>query len=387
MFIEEIIFEMVMNNITMNTYDTQVIYGFHDQIFRGNGLTEKQAALAVKILKRQSHKLSLAIGKNIESDLENPSFKLPIRTITTKKHLGVVDHPTFIRAIKAVFPYNEKTVEQIRSNKDTIGNALWDKEEKCWFFPLNEQGIQFLTALDNFEMDDQIILYLKQIEIIQNNMENIVPILTVENLKPKLKNIDRNMPVLEENDLLSAVFEARKRGILTWDETFNNFIESDEVSTLTRQFLQLDPADTFDVNSANVAINEISDIILHLSPTLVVIPGGDELDMMKAAYTFFSTLGYKSEDMSVMFRLPSETHGIFNDFVKFHELNSPIRKNTRVVFVSQKIPKTILKSKIQFHSILNLGYSNIHYTLKNFIKTHENRITYSKITQKTLFEI
>ena len=99
------------------------------------------------------------------------------------------------------------------------------------------------------------------------------------------------------------------------------------------------------------------------------------------------TLGYKSEDMSVMFRLPSETHGIFNDFVKFHELNSPIRKNTRVVFVSQKIPKTILKSKIQFHSILNLGYSNIHYTLKNFIKTHENRITYSKITQKTLFEI
>ena len=136
-----------------------------------------------------------------------------------------------------------------------------------------------------------------------------------------------------------------------------------------------------------ILIGEISDIILHLSPTLVVIPGGDELDMMKAAYTFFSTLGYKSEDMSVMFRLPSETHGIFNDFVKFHELNSPIRKNTRVVFVSQKIPKTILKSKIQFHSILNLGYSNIHYTLKNFIKTHENRITYSKITQKTLFEI
>jgi hypothetical protein len=111
---------------------------------------------------------------------------------------------------------------------------------------------------------------------------------------------------------------------------------------------------------------------------MVVIPGSNELDTMTLSYEFFKELGITNKEMSVLFRLPSNTHENFNNFVKLNELNSPITEATKIIFVSGKIPKPIFKSGIKFHSILNLGYNNVHYTLRDFIKNHENTIVYSR---------
>ena len=116
-----------------------------------------------------------------------------------------------------------------------------------------------------------------------------------------------------------------------------------------------------------------------MGPTLVIIPGGNELATLTASYEFFKSMDIKNTDMSVMFRLPSETHEIFNNFVKFNELNSPIRNETKIIFVSSKLPKPVLNSKIKFHSILNLGYNNVHYSLRDYVGNHENVMFYSKI--------
>jgi hypothetical protein len=183
---------------------------------------------------------------------------------------------------------------------------------------------------------------------------------------------------LTSNDLISAIFEARKRGIGTWDETINNFVESDELDPLTRTFLKTDPGEKFGVDSETYKISELSTIILNLLPVMVIVPGGDELDKMTLSTEFFKSNGITNNEMSVMFRLPSNTHQIFNEFVKLNELNSPINENTKVVFVSGKIPKPIFKSGIKFNSVLNLGYSNVHYTMRDFVKNHENGIMYSK---------
>ena len=186
------------------------------------------------------------------------------------------------------------------------------------------------------------------------------------------------MPALTSNDLISAIFEARKKGVCAWDDSVAKFIDSEELSSTTRSFLKTDPGEKFGINSSTQPITDLATIILNLLPVLVIIPGGDELDKMKSATDFFKNIGIKNEEMSVMFRLPSNTQAIFNEFVKFNELNSPITANTRVVFVSGKIPKPIFKSGIKFHSVLNLGYSNVHYTMQDFIKNHENGIVYSK---------
>ena len=378
MHIEDLISILVYGRITLNSWDQTVVYSFHDQISCGNGLTEKQSILALRILKKSATALSAAIRQNVDPFLQSPTFRLPIRKISSEKRLSIVEHETLGRVIKAVFPYNEKTVEQIRKNRDTIGHAQWNKDEKCWIFALNEQSLQFLTDIDTFDTDDTIKKLQDQIADIHKNIENYVPMLIIENLKPKLKNCDKNTPILDSNDLVSAIFEARKRGVCTWDETIDNFVESDEINPLTRAFIKSDPGIKFGVDSDVYCLDELSTVILNLLPVMVIIPGGDELDKMTIACKFFRELGIVNKDMSAMFRLPSNTHATFNEFVKFNELNSPISENTKVAFVSGKIPKPIFKSKIKFNCILNLGYNNVHYTMHDFVKNHENSIMYSK---------
>jgi len=378
MNIEDLMIALIYSNIKKNDWDTKLGYSFYDQISRGSGFTEKQSNLAIKILSRHHMALSVALNKNIAPFLENPVFRLPIRKISESKQLSVVEHSQHGRVIKAIFPYNEKTVENIRKNRDSIGSAVWDKEEKCWFFALNEESIKFLRDLDNFGTDEMFQNYVSQIKSIEDELENHIPMLVIEDGMPKLKNCASSVPILETTDILTSIFEARKRGIFTWDDTISNFLDSDEVDPLTRDFLKADPSKETGLDKDLHQISEFSAIVKHLLPILVVIPGGNELETMKISCEFLTNLGIANDEMSVLFRLPSTTHENFNNFVKFNELNSPISEKTKVVFVSSKMPKPVLKSKIKFHSSLNLGYSNVHYTMRNFLKNQENSLIYTK---------
>jgi hypothetical protein len=378
MNIEDLIIELVYGRILLNSWDESLVHSFHTQIASGGGLTEKQSVHAVRIVRKHEPALSSFLNKNISEYVQNPKFRLPIRRISSEKKLTIVEDQDHGKVIKAVFPYNEKTVDDIRKNRDTVGQAIWNKEQKCWFFSINEQSIQFLTNLDTFEMDETFQKYVDQINIIHSSIEKYVPMLIIEDLKPKLKNCDKNMPDLTSNDIVSAIFEARKKGVYTWDETISNLVESDQIDPLTRSFLKSDPGEKFGINSEIYKISDLAPIVSHLFPLMVVIPGSNELDTMTLSHEFFKELGITNKEMSVLFRLPSNTHENFNNFVKINELNSPINESTKVIFVSGKIPKPIFKSGIKFHSVLNLGYNSVHYTLRDFIKNHENTIVYCK---------
>ena len=194
----------------------------------------------------------------------------------------------------------------------------------------------------------------------------------------RIVNSDKNLPIFESKDLLNSIFEARKRGICTWDNTISNFIDSDELDDVTRNFLKTDPGENFHVDSEKTEISALETIVKKLSPCLVVIPGGSEYDTTVQSHTFFKEMGVEDDQMSVMFRLPTDTHEIFNKFVKNNNLNNPITEKTKVVFVSSKLPKPVLKSKIKFHCVLNMGFSNVHYSMKDFVGKHENLVFFSK---------
>ena len=82
--------------------------------------------------------------------------------------------------------------------------------------------------------------------------------------------------------------------------------------------------------------------------------------------------------MSVLFRLPNDSGSMFNDLVKTYNLNSPIDENTKVVFISQKLPKPLLKSGIEFKFIINLGQlSGVHYSLSNYLQDKMDVIKYT----------
>jgi hypothetical protein len=374
-YIEDLILALAASSVSISIWDLQVISGFKDYILQKVGFTEKQCALAIKILYRYSRAMAIDGHGDITAFLSEPKFHLPIRIAVSTNSVDIIkkENEKFI-CVK--FPFNEEFIAKIRnyreSNTDN-GTIQWDKSTTSWIFSLNETNLQFVIELindRNFDTDEEFMDYELQISEILENLENYAPMLVLEAGTPKITNFNENLPELSSSDILKSIFESRKMGITLWDEHIETYLKDPTHDQKTVEFL----------NTQNPVFLEKTDkiclknVVENLGPSLVIIPGGDEINKILEAHTLFSDMNILNENMSVLFRLPNEIGKKFNDFVKNQGLNSPISDHTQIVFISGKMPKTILKSKIKFNSIINFGTDNAHYTLRNFLKNHENLV-------------
>jgi len=369
--------------ISIHSWDKTIVYSFAEQISRGTGFTEKQATLALKILKRHKKQLDSALKLYIGDFFENPIYKFPLRTINNYKKISVISRNHQEKLIKVEFPFNETYIQHIRQNKNKLDLAVWDKEEKSWFFSLSESNLRFLmdfAVKEGFIVDEEFQNYSEQILDILKNMENYIPMLVMENNQLKFKNISQNIPNLRSNDLMESLFAARKYGISTFDDSVCSAIDNYDIPDIVKDFLKTDPSEIFHVNSEKHEISELSLFVKHLTPCLFIIPGGTEFFELKRSVEFLNNLEISNEQISVMFRLPTETGKEFNNFVKNSNLNSPLNNQTKVAVISGKLPKPVITSKIHFHSVIDFGFKNAHYGIKQYIMNHENVISFTKET-------
>ena len=382
-YIEDLIGLALTGICTLNYRDENMLDSFHTQNCQGIGLTEKQRAAAVRILQNYQKAISATLNTQIINELTNPVFKLPIRALKVVKKISVVTHDSFDKVIKVEFPYNEDKVKLIRENKDKLNYAQWDQESKAWVFSLDEASIVFLLDFvgeENYEIDEELSEYISQSQTIIDNMEQYVPMLALENNTLKLTNLPKNSPNLSSTDILEAVFEARRLGILTWSDEVDQQLENSGIDQNIKTFLSQDYNTKTLINSQNTVIECLEPLVKYMSPCLFVIPGGSEVEKLIMAYSFLNRLGIPDQEMSVMFRLPSMEGGDFNNFVKYHNLNSPITEETKIVFVGTKFPKSILKSKIKFNSVINLGQHSAHHTIQEFMSNHENVVVFTELS-------
>ena len=376
MNIEDLII-LLATRTQMNPFDSKTVWSFYDQISRGLGFTEKQSVLALKILQRHADKLTAILSRDIEPFLANPTFKLTKRTLNSAKKISVVSHPDFIKALKVEFPFNENLVERIRKERINLVHAAWDADEKAWIFALNERSIQFLVPFvtnDEFAADEEFAGYVQQVLKIQENLEDYIPAISYDGKTVKFVNVSDNLPQPQTDNVLDAMFLARKSGIHTWDEGVDKYLADANIEKVVIDFLNENPGSNFTVNLEENTIFSISEIVKHMTPCMFVIPGGIEIEKLKSSLDFLRSLGMLSNEMSVMFRLPKETGEKFNIFVKDEKLNNPISDQTRVVFISTKVPKTVIESKIKFNCVVNFSLHSVHYTIRDFVKNHHNVI-------------
>ena len=379
MNVEDLIIGLFRCNCDLNKWDGDVVTSFYEQLTDGLGFTEKQSLLAIRILKKHSNELSSKTGVDVAALIENPVFRLPVRKISNAKTMNIVEIEPHKHFVEVRFPYNEKYIAAFKKARDMQVSGVWGADVKAWIFPVSEGNLRFLINFakeENFTIDEELEKYGQDIENILSNIDNYIPALVIDNKIPKIVNFPENLSNLETTDIRGAIFEARKLGIMVWDETISNYIESDQVSELLRNFLKSDPSENFQILSENNDISCLTEILLNLGPTLFVLPGGSEMEKLAKTYEYLKTIDIANDEISVMFRLPSATSQNFNEFVKFNQLNSPITKKTKIVFISGKLPKTILKSGIKFHSVINLGFYNAHYTMKEYLKNQENLVSY-----------
>lgn len=380
MYIENIFQNLSSTCIKLSFYDQQLVQSFNTQIISGLLFTEKQANLIVKLLKKYKTQLNNNIGIDITSFLENPIFKNKFRVLNSSKTMQIVDHHLYIKAIKINYHYNDQinvAIKELRNvDNDVASFSYFDITTKSWFFALREKNLLSIKSLINnfqFEIDQELSDYYNQISELQQQIENYIPMIVKNNNLYSICNLPQSVQLPELLNFPDLLFEARKHGITIWDQ----FVEDDllnNANELTINFLKNNPSSFFNVDLTNNNINDIGNIVKYLLPCLVIIPGGLELEKLIVALEIFRSIGIQNSEMSVLFRLKNLTDSQFNQYVKENKLNSPLTNETKVVFLSQHIPKTILSPVKKFNSVLNFNYINVHLKLATFIKNNENVI-------------
>lgn len=379
MFIEDILAVIAQHStITMNTFDRNLVNSFYSQTFLGRSLTEKQGTLAVKTLKKHKPKLDTIFNQDISDFLENPQFKNPFRVIKNSKSIKIKENSERVKNIYVEFPYNEEIIKKIRNEKEHIKHSAWNGEEKSWIFSLEERSIDFLTNLGEefqFDFDEEFKNYAQQTKDIKKNFENYIPTVVKDENFYKIVNLPPYVQSNLSTDLLESLFEARKLGVSVWSSDVEHELNSDLYENSVKTFLKAPLTQSYQLVLEDNPLSSVKNIVKHLFPCLVTIPGGSELVKLKQAVEFFKDMGVENSEISVLVRLSNDRGREFNEYVRENKLNSPLTDNTKVVVLSAELPKTILKPRRTFNSVLNFNYYNIDYRLREYVYGHPNVIT------------
>jgi hypothetical protein len=369
-------------------FESNFIQSIATQVDAGEALTEKQAGLALKILGKIETDL-ISSFKTKTWDLSNPSYKQPFRTLSPVMSVNI-DRTANPGKIVVRFPYMENVIKDIKDFKNShrIGMTDWVPNQKAWVFSLTEACIQFIqTKLvpQGFKVDEEFVEYVEQIKNIEKNLENHIPMLVLDQDKPKFINVFDSVPQPVGNDIVHALFLARQFGITTYSDEISEYIDKNINNPVTRGLIKSElGTEGLWIDSKIRIVEEFHDLIEYGQPILIVIPGGSEYKNLKEWHEFLKKRGISDQDMSVMFRLPNEGKGDFNLYVRDHKLNNEITGNTKVVFVSVKIPKPLVKTNIKFNAIINLGYHlNTHYTMDTLLHSSATLIFFTDTEPKT----
>lgn len=398
MYIEDILDELVGYNswqhgqaTFLGTYEQGLLQSFFDQTQRNLGFTEKQCTTVVKILNSEYRQISAFIGKDIGPFLHNPQYKLPRRFLSMEKSIKIVEKADKQKIIKVTFPYEEiliNTIKEFRRrqsfNKHTGISAYtpslidWNTDTRTWDFVLSEDHIVWLHAIMSpraFTFDEEFNEYVRQINEIHNSVEQYVPMVTFDK-KFIFKNIHKNIPQPTSNQLLDVLIQAKRYGIQTWDDSIALALTNSELNPVTKLFIEC-PELSFTVDNKKFNFADLTELALKLGTILFVIPGGSELESLRAGHQFLKNAGVSNEEITVLFRLDSSAGKLCNDYVKEYSLNNPISETIKFIFISIKVPKPLIASKKKIDAIINLGSNSAHYTVKNLLKQHQCVLNYS----------
>lgn len=366
------------NDPAVKAYDAKFIESLGYKLAYENvALTEKQASLALKILKRHVTILNNIYGRDVLPLILNPVYKNPLRTIDSAKLIEFIKENDKNQKIRVKFPYSEEIINQIRKQKSVFFESIWDADHRAWEFSIQHETLRFckeLAETHNFQFDPEFQIFFDQITEIEKNMEKYVPMVCFVDDKLTIINSPSEKIHIDCQDPYEFLFRARSHGIKTWSDAVENRLNSDVDNRIIVEFLKSKEKEPFLINSDENAKDCISKLIKYLLPCVCFIPAGQELSKTQCMLEMVTSIGIKNTEISTMFRLPNETDSNFNKFIRENHLNSPLSGSTKIILLSQKVPKTVIQSPLKFKSAVTFSKFNAHYQTRDYLKSFYNII-------------
>ena len=369
--------------------------------------TEKQGKLAVIILKRyltkfQKHKL------DIKKLLNNPTYDQPFRKIDWEKSIEKYTNEDNEKLIEIKFPYSKKLVTLIKCLKDKkglpYGFCKYDGETKRWTCKQTDITTYYLTLiatrydfkfadeslLDNF---DEVRNEIKDYKVPQANLVGDQVVLSYapnsmqeywdKNLKnkPALQQIDalKNLQVTTRGlDVPAKSIIAKKLSHHCFHKLWINNKEYSKDQIITG----LTELNCFPIiMPVSGEINTVADITDYWSWLNAFERNG--IDILKQlSFGFDIKEPRREEDIKKdnFDRIWNLTEKIDNDnFRKLFELHQMskqfkfIDNTTKVIFVRNRIPRTLIKSGIKPKaSLVSIGGGSFAPGTENLKRLLEN---------------
>lgn len=383
-----------IGSISFVQYDSVFLNSISNQLIQGKGLTEKQNNMVLKLLGKYSTEISNFLQVNINPFLKSPTYRYPIRTISNSKTVRLVENEdTREKIIRVNFPYNEAIINQFKQYQksfslsgkkstdwSTSQSIRWNPTTTSWDFEFYESHLDWLhqnLLPEGFQFDQELLNIVEEINVIKGNIETHVPMVIFEDQKFKFINTHRNIPQPTSTDLIEVLFEAKKNGISIWDTSIDLALADESTNLCTKQCLEKLSGQEIDIDNKKFKFNDLHEIIANVGRCVFIIPGGNEYDTLVSAHNSLMEQGIDHKKMTVMFRLDSSAGAVCNEYIKEHQLNNPLTEETKFIFVSGRVPKPLISSKLPIDCIFNFGNNSAHYTLRNLLKYHHCVINYT----------
>jgi len=199
--------------LSLARYDVNFVQSVAQQTFftsaNGAGMTDKQAFLAVKLIKTYKRQLA-ALGVDISPVEENPDYRNPLRFPDRSKTAYIKDEKIYLK-----FPYNVEMITKIREwAKGAQGSAVFDHDNKVWKFGLTEYNLYIAVGFaqqNGFEIAPDMMELYARVEAMTNSdwaiqlqiNENGLQITNAE--ESLLTYIEKNYGGLHPENLLTLV--------------------------------------------------------------------------------------------------------------------------------------------------------------------------------------
>ena len=363
--------------------DRAVIQSLAAAHTQGRAYTQKQRDLVMRLVKKYQSALVGEFGKLATDAIDLTSFRFPVAEAKSSTKYIKIEN----KKILVSFPYSEKLVENIKKFKAStkVKLAEWDVDKKVWAFDLEESNVLWVAnnlMTPEFTVDDNFLEIFEEITQVLENIEDHVPILVNTEAGFKFANGHKKLPDIDADNVIEAVLLAKHYGISVWDEKVSNLLKNEEISPVLDKFINETGSENLNFDSSTTNIDQFKDLFKFNVPVLIVIPAGYELKYLKNWYFWLKSQNFQEKDISVMFRLENTVGRDFNDYVRTFELNTPLHENTKIVFISQKLPKPIIKSGIDFKFVLNLGnITGVHYSITSYLQNEPCMIKYTDTKQ------
>jgi hypothetical protein len=372
--------------------------------------TEKQAKLALVILKRYLTKFE-AHGMDIKELLTNPTYDSPFRIINTTKSIEkFIDDD--MEKIEVRFPYDKKIVQLIKMLKDQrglpTGYVTYDGESKTWTFKQTDVTTYFLTLIAiryDFKFIDETLLDDFD-EVKKEIMHYKQPVATLKDSKILISHASESLhdywnENIKDLPLIQQVDSCKNLGLSTRGMKIRSWSGLGGKIACTQ-------SDRMWISSKDYSKNELMNALLELNCFPLVIPvSGDPYTTAEASewqewLDVFYRHGIENKNLAFGFDMkePKKINDQNNllkekwtEKMEEHKFQTLcelwqmakqfkyIDSNTKIIFVRNRIPKTLIKSQIKVKaSLVSLGggyYASGTNNLKRYLDSLPKTLYYN----------